>query len=442
MRYPTLDLPVSRHRLAVLLSTATLLLATCGGAPDDPMETSDKQPSGNGVELLFVHAITLGLERVVMDEIVADFNASHDGITVIQERMASDTYEDLGQVKYLDSGNPPDLYFEWGGWRVQRCVAKEWALNLTPYMEDGWKERFYDVCWDYANVDGQTYLSPNGIDVTTLIWYNKDLFETLGLEEPKDWPEFVEQGRKANEAGLIPVGAGNDELWVMGNWAAHLTSRIVGEQHYADVLSLKEGTSLTDPGFVRALEMLGELQALGFYNADINSLASEQGEVLFRQAKSLFYPIGIWVIDDWALSAPDLNYSFINTPPIPGGVGNQKSVLGLVSGFMAHRRTRHPDEAVAFLKFLSSAESQRRLVNIGHSSATKEAYNEAEINPHLAKVVETLATGGKLVPPADTGFRLKVAEEFYRAVARVVAGHVTPEEALKRAEQGVARLRP
>ena len=425
-----------------ILLLSVLLLANCGGPADGPVERSQTGPSGDGVELLFVHAITLGLEREVMDAIVEDFNASHDGITVTQERMASDTYEDLGLIKYLESGKPPDLYFEWGGWRVRRCVAKEWALDLTPYMKDGWKERFYDVCWDYANVDGQTYLSPNGIDVTTLTWYNKDLFETLGFAEPKDWPEFVEQGRKAKAAGLIPVGAGNDELWVMGNWAAHLASRIVGEQHYADVLSLKEGTSLTDPGFVRALEMLGELQELGFYNPDINSLASEQGEVLFRQAKSLFYPIGIWVIDDWALSAPDLNYSFINTPLVPDGVGNQESVLGLVSGFMAHRKTPHPDEAVAFLKFLSSAESQRRLVNIGHSSATKEAYDGAKVNPHLAKVVETLAAGGKLVPPADTGFRLQVAEEFYRAVARVVAGHVTPEEALKRAELGVARLRP
>ncbi len=405
---------------------------------------SKQQPSideESGITLKFVHSITLGLERDLMDDIVSEFNAAHEGVTLIQERMEADYYEDLGVIKHLESGNPPDLYFEWGGWRLKRCVAKGWALDLTPYMNDGWRDRFFDICSDYMDYEGGTYLSPNGLDITTLLFYNADLFQELEFQVPADWPEFVELCKKTKAAGIIPITSGNEEVWPMGNWAAHIASRIVGEDHYADILSLKEGTSLTDPGFVKTLEMLKEIGDFGGYNSDINGLAAVQGQVPLLQGHALFHPIGIWVMDDWAKDNPDFNFDFFNTPPIPGGKGDQSSLLGVVSGYMVHKKSLHPDLAVEFLKYVSSPEVQRRFLAIGHSSATKEAFDGVELDPKLARIREMLKSGHAIVPPADTGFQIGVSEEFYKAAAAVLVGYSEPLEALERAERGITRFR-
>ena len=429
----TLQRMVSLDGMLVMFVAVTL--CSCGSSFDEP------SAGGGGVTLTFAHAVTLGLERDALDELVETFNRTHPGITVRQERMESNAYEDLGLIKFLESGNPPDIYYEWGGWRVRRCVAKNWALDLTPYMEAGWRDWFYEICWSYCDVDGRTYMCPDGASVTTLLWYNMDLFEQLSLSIPEDWPAFVELCKKTRAAGFVPITAGNDELWVMGNWAGHLASRVAGEEQYARVLSLEPGTSMTDPGFVLTLELLQELSQIGAFNLDINSLTSEQGRTPLVQGKALMLPTGTWIIDDWAKDSPDLKFDFFNTPPIPGGHGKQDSLLGLVTGFMVHKDTPHPEEAVAFLKFLSGPEAQRRRIQIGHYSATRAAYANAEMDPHLEDVLELLTPDRKVVAPGDTGFRIAVADEFYRAAAQVIAGHAEPLQALERADRAVERYR-
>ncbi len=417
-----------------ILCVAMCLMVGCGS----PKEGRNTDPN----TLRFAHSETGGTIKDTYDEICAEFERLNPGVRVIQIAIEDEVYQDLGLVKLFAGGNPPDVFFQWGGWLVQRDYAAGRAADLTEYLEkDGWKNEFYDYVWPWTEVDGRIYMIPNTIGITTILWYNVDLLNTLQAGVPETWQEFVEVCRKAKEAGLIPITAGNNDKWVLGNWGAHIISRVAGEELYKQTLNLAPGTKFASPDFIQGLKLLQELQQSGFFNPGVIGLTDEEGQMTFRTGEALFHPIGSWVLDYWINEVPELHFDFINTPRIPGGKGNQESVLGVISGFMMYKECPRKELAIRFLRHFHSVESQRRLIKSSGVFTAVKAAMEGELEPHLAKMRDLAESTPVLVPPGDTGFRTDVARHFYDAINSVVGGLSTPEEALKRCDRRIERLR-
>ncbi|MFH1738118.1 MAG: ABC transporter substrate-binding protein [bacterium] len=389
----------------------------------------------------FAHSVTGGPQKDVYDEVCAEFEELNPGITVQQIAIDDEVYQDLGLLKLFTGGNPPDVYAQWGGWLVQRDFAANRAADLTDYFnQNGWKEEFYNHVWPWTEVDGRIYMVPASVDVTTVLWYNTELLRSLGGQLPATWEEFVDLCRKAKAAGKIPITAGNNDKWVLGNWGAHIVSRVAGEDLYARVLQLAPNAKFANPDFIRALRLLEQLAEEDFFNFGVIGLTGTEGEMPFRAGDALFHPIGSWIIDDWIGEVPDLEFDFINTPPISGGKGNQGSVLGLVSGFMIYKDSPRIDLTVEFMRYFMSAEVQRRFVGIGMFSSVKGAF-EGDVEPHLARLRLLIDTAPVLVPPADTGFSTDVARHFYDAINSVIGGLSSAGDALERCDRRVERYR-
>ncbi|MCL1482658.1 MAG: extracellular solute-binding protein [Marinobacter sp.] len=79
-------------------------------------------------------------------------------------------------------------------------------------------------------VDGAVVMVPHAADVANVLWFNEDIFADAGLTPPTTWDELLATCDALDAEGIIPIASGNKDLWAAGNWLAHQTSRVVGEE--------------------------------------------------------------------------------------------------------------------------------------------------------------------------------------------------------------------
>ncbi len=150
--------------------------------------------TGGPVELTFWHGYTAG-DGEVLEQLVADFNESQDGIVVTTEINPWAVIDDT-LLPALSAGTGPDI------------VAMP-AERLPVYADQGAFVGLDDFYADPANnatdvnpgavdmvtVNGTAYGVPTGF-VPLAVYYNKALFAAAGITEPPaTWDEWVETAK-------------------------------------------------------------------------------------------------------------------------------------------------------------------------------------------------------------------------------------------------------
>lgn len=383
----------------------------------------------------------------LMQSVIGEFEKLHPGVTIKQHVMDSEIYQDFGLLTLFQSGQPPDLYGQWGGWLVQRDATFGFAADLTVVLDtmilDGhsWRERFLPPAWSGMLADNRNFGIPTSIGISNVLWYNQTIFQHFNLSPPATWEALEQVCRALLANGVVPISQGNRTVWPMGNWAAHVVSRVAGEQAYLDVMQLKPGTCFANPDFIRALQLFENLARQNFFNPGMNGRSELEGMMQFLNGHSAMHPIGSWLVGQAIDENVTLAYDALNTPLVFAGKGDSTSILGVTFGYLISRRTPHFDLAARFLEYLTRPEIQKRFVERGTLSSIKGAVIESEAEPHLQKIMQMIQQARVVVPPPDTGFKLDISDAFYDAVARVVGGQTTAEAALLQADQVVRRWR-
>jgi ABC-type glycerol-3-phosphate transport system substrate-binding protein len=369
------------------------------------------------------------------------FERAHPGVRVELVEMDDDVYQKMGLVTMFVGGAPPDIYFQWGGFQVRKWAAAGYALDLTPELDAGERARYWPTCWaSCAGDDGRLYLWPNTASITTVMWYRPSLFRKAGVHPPRTWAQLLTVCERLKTAGTIPIAVGNRELWPGGNFAAYVAAQFAGAERYRQVLALEPGTPMDDPQFVRALELVAELDRRGNLNRGVSGVGTDEARALLVQGRAAMHPIGDWLVGDLD-PADAADYDAFRLPHLPGQRGDDTTLLALSTGHMVSRSTRHPREAVALLRHLASDAVQREWSRHGHLSAIRAAAPGAEAPAGQRRLLQFLEEARATALAPDVGFDLEVSDAFLDAVSLVLAGRETPAAALAAAETQVRALR-
>ncbi len=421
---------MKKHYIIMLSLIVVVLFSSFAGAKDE-------------VVLRVATGIDGPEEVAISDKVVAEFNEQHPDVKVEWDRSTGEDYQFTGLPSLLESDTPPDVYFEWGGDRVLNHVIDEEALAISDLAEE-MKSFINESAWSGGNYDGEQYLIPYVQDVTIMLWYNKDIFDRLNLQEPATWDEFLKVCQALKDNNITPILMGNADAWVTGNFGGLFFSRWAGEEKTHKIFSLEEGTALNDPDFVKALEFAYKLAEQGFVNDDMNTLGYEESFARLFNESSAMYPLGTWfrqeVIAEFAPDPEKANFDFFNLPPFPEGKGEPGSIMGLNTGFVVNRNTEHKDLAYDFLRIYMQAKYQEEFMNIGRIVSHKDVLTAAT-DAYTLKVVEMLNSTPAVVAPPDTGYNLEMAAALYEAIAKVFVNLATPQEALDVAENKIRHLR-
>lgn len=197
--------------LAAVLTTG--LMTGCGNnktASSEDIVTEIKEP----VEITFWHAMNGDLEKT-LQKLTDRFMEENKNITVTLQNQSS--YPELQQKITATTASPKDLptltqaYPHW----MINAMQDDLLVDLKPYIENetiGYKN-YEDILEGFrtaSEIDGKIYGMPFNKS-TEVIWYNKTLFEELGLKVPTTFEEFAEVSKTITEKKGI-VGAGFDSL--------------------------------------------------------------------------------------------------------------------------------------------------------------------------------------------------------------------------------------
>ena len=415
-------------RRVALAAGALLLLSGCGGSSG---------PSNDHV--LRIAMGSPGEAQIrVWDSVAKQFEAAHPETKVELNYLNDDLYETIGLQNLLNGRKAPDIYFEWTGSRLAQRVKDGFGADLTKQFESGPLAGLFDdaVLAQYT-LDGKVVMVPYTADVTSVLWFNTKILADAGVKPPATWSDLLAACDALNAKGITPIASGNKDLWPAGNWLAHLSSRVVGEDVYAK--TLRGGASFATPKWEKAFGYIKQLADRKCVNQSANAIDDNAGAQLFFQGKAAMHPIGSWLVS-WAIDeAPDLAFDYVNLPAMPGGAGNQGSVIGVATGYVINAKSAKIGDASEFMALLNSKANVRALIKADATPLSKPASAGIEIDSRSARLSTLLNTAPAIVLPPDTGYNLKTADALYQAIAAVLGGQATPLAALKAIDTKLGR---
>lgn len=369
------------------------------------------------------------------DKIIPAFEAAHPGITLKFTPSAPAEYNAVLNSK-LDAGSAGDLItcrpFD-------ASLALYDAGQLADLTDLEGMDNFSDVAKSaWQTDDGSTTFCVPMASVIHGFIYNKEIFEELGLEEPKTEDEFFALLDKIKEDGsYIPMAMGTNDQWE----AATMGYNNIGPNYWKGEegrLALIAGEQkLTDEEWVapyRTLARWADYLGDGF-----EAQTYPDSQNLFTLGRAAIFPAGSWEISGFNAQA---DFEMGAFPPPVQAEGDTCYISDHTDiGIGMNAATEHPEAAKTFLTWVASEEFASIYANAlpGFFSLSKF---DVKMDDPLAQ--EFVSWRGECDSTIRSTYQIlsrgtpNLENETWNASAQVIKGAETPEDAGARLQDGLA----
>lgn len=277
-------------RLAALSMTVLMAasMTACGGSggkggSGHSGSGSGGSGSGGDKEIVYWNTATEGIDKEILDTAVEKFNSETDsGYTVTSVPAQNGSYKEK-LVVAMSSGECPDMYTCWSGGPMYEYIDSGFAQPIDELFNNSdIKDKLMDVAIGQASYNDHIYAVPYLSVSIAGIFYNKEMFEQYGLEEPATLSELENIYDTLKENGITPLALANSSKWTGSQYFMCLAARYGGLEPFKNAVDGKG--SFTDDCFIKAGEKIQEWVKAGYFPDGVNSLSEDDG-----QAKQLMY---------------------------------------------------------------------------------------------------------------------------------------------------------
>lgn len=368
----------------------------------------------------------------------------------------------------MAGGTIPDICWAHVWW-VNEDIPKGWWINLDPFLAqpnpyvEG-NKRWLDLFLEgptqaKISPDGHLYVIPIDL-VSTLFFYNKDIFDKLGITSPKTFAQFLDIQAKILNAGYVPLAStsgwswqqlGDMVMWKMEEDIRKLsnlppTGRIPQEAIAKAVV--KGVYNCYDEQYKEWMRLLKDWSK--YWTKDW-AASGVDFSMKFRRGEVAIFEDGTWrwgmlkkdplVKFKWAaFFMPTLTKDtskFAATPPRPAkAIGGATAAQWGVT-YMAEKRGVL-NEAVDFIRYVTTPKNTSFLVNeVGFFIPNIKG---AQMNPDIRPIFNQLKNGGE-----ETIFTYgdKLTEEYgqerNRIFQKYILGQIDLETAVKENQQALEK---
>lgn len=342
----------------------------------------------------------------LLNEIIDGFNAANPGIVVEQEYQ--NDASSIIKVKFA-SGEVPDVMttyeqeFVDQGKYMDLSDMNEWWDRLIPSMRES--------CTDLKT--GKQYRVCTNMTMAGF-FYNKEIFNELGLTPATTWDEFVQNLTVIREKkpDVDPWFIFGKEAWHLGHLIefiphGYLKQSLGALECKTAMLnndSAKLNFGAADGCMAVFAQNLLDLQAKGLINEDVLTATSDNCVEAFVTGKAAMFSNGMWALSGILEANPDMADK-IGFAPYPAYMPDSQPVVLCAedSGYSISATTQNDDAAKAFLSYLFSAENQKKYAEaLGSPSAFTDVDAEwapkafaEEVNAALSSAVNIGFTNEK-----------------------------------------------
>jgi raffinose/stachyose/melibiose transport system substrate-binding protein len=383
---------------------------------------------------------TAALERAVTTIQVDRFEEQHPNIDLQRETLQPDEARSEIQSR-LQSKQPPDAFAYDTGPGFGGVLAEAGLLYPLEeaYKQNGWD--IYNWARQRATYDSTTYGVPDQVE-EIVVYYNRNLFERLGVEEPKTVDELMEIAEELKSRGKIPLAFGDQEQWPAGHLFSIGASNLLGREGL-DNIFYGDGRWDT-PEVVRAIELFfRDFVRSGYYPEGVNALTYDGANALFYSGQAAMNPTGTWLVPEIVQAVHNFEVGFFAFPSIEGSGISPPAGLG--SGLFVAKEANNPEGAITFLDYLLE-ESTARLIIEKLNTIPAHPVNTAGLDvPELFK--EVLDDFSASAQAKSFGYNIDVlAPQNFNAVMlsgfqEVIEGSRSSEEQAKALQEAWAKAK-
>jgi len=283
--------------------------------------------------------------------------------------------------------------------------------------------------------DGLVYGVPIAYQAFTA-FYNKGMFDELGLSEPQTWDEWIATLDTLAENDIIPISAPAKDLWMLSIIHDAIGApRYGGQAFVADILS--GAKDFNDPDYVASIALMQDLQQ--YLPEDVVGVSYEDSKTLFITELAGIYIGGSFEIGFWRDNAPDLDLGVFAVPAPPDSLA-ESSVVGWYDGaYGVNANSDNPDEALALVEWMGTEEfGQLYTEQIKQLSAVPGTTPE---DPLLAEFGELFAASPvSYLHLVNFRFDQPTGDSLLRdGIAAMWLGEATPEEVAADVQTGLSQ---
>lgn len=381
--------------------TKTRLLALTGASLISVMMAASGVQAQQSGYLSFL--IDNGPQSVAVAEawVEAYIEANPDVSIDIEVRPGGGEGDNIVKTR-LATGSMADVFFYNSGSLFQAINPVQ---NLLPVTNEPWQDGIQDSFKSVVTAGGEVYGTPFAPAMGGGIFYNKPIYEELGLEIPKSWEEFMANNAKIKEAGKVAVIQTYGETWTSQLFVlADFFNVLAAEPDFAEKFTANEAKFATSPAAIKGFERLREVFEAGYLNEDFGAATYPDGIRMVATGEGAHYPMLTFGIGAIAETQPD-HLQDVGFFAQPGDSADSNGLTTWMpdSVYIA-KSTASPGLAKDFVGFIGSPEGCAiRNEAVGATGPYMIAGCElpADVPPAVADMLPYFQEGGENAPALE-----------------------------------------
>lgn len=318
----------------------------------------------------------------------------------------------------------PDVVFL-NNYYAPKYVKAGLLEDLTPYIK---RNEYFEKSLEGFTFNSKIYAIPRDVS-EVVVYYNKDIFKKKNIPYPDDdWTisDYV------NIAGKLSEDTNNDgknDIWGSG----YETDTIF----WLPFLISNGAAILSDDGQKVMINSTAAAKALNLYSDIANRYhaapqksqsASLTMAQLFLQQKIAMHISGRWLVPKYRSDA-EFDWDVVRFPK-----GTNGSVVNIdASGYAISKASKHKEEAIAFVEYISSKNCLKTLSKSGlivparKDAAYSDSFLSQEAPKNAIAFLKTVETGK--ATPVNENYR-KITDELNIILEPVFLGKKKAEDVL------------
>jgi raffinose/stachyose/melibiose transport system substrate-binding protein len=369
------------------------------------------------------------------DKIIPAFEAKYPNIHVVFSPTAPAEYNGVLDTK-LQGGTAGDLI---------TCRPFDASLKL---FQEGYLTSLNDLpgMENFGDVAKSAWITDDGKDVFCVpmasvihgFFYNKDIFDKYGLQEPTTREEFFNVLKTLKDKGETPLVMGTSDQWE----AATMGFQNIGPNYWKGEegrQALLKGTAkFTDQPYIQTWKDLADWAA--YLPDGYQAEKYPDSQTLFTLGKGVIYPTGSWEISQFE---KDSSFKLGIFKPYVANAGDPCYISDHTDIAMGmNAKTPHPEEAKTFLSWVASDEFAKLYANALPGffplSNAKVTLDDPLANEFLSWRQECKSTIRNSYQILSRG-EPNLENELWRVSAAVMNKSMTPEQAGQEIQTGLEK---
>lgn len=369
------------------------------------------------------------------------YEAQHPGVKIEMQYLENEAYK-AKLTTLLQSGDPPDIIYTWGGGVMQEQVKAGVLRDMTGMLDKSYADSFSPAAWNALNYQGKQWGIPMLVSQVGF-FYNKELMAKGGVDPAavKTWDDLLGAVKKLKAAGITPIIAGGADKWPLHFYWSHLAIRLGGKQAFDDALAGK-GDGFASDTFVKAGELFKQLVDLEPFQPGFLGATAPDAYGQFGDGKGAMEFMGNWLYTSQKTGSAsgkglaDDNLGFLSFPTVPGGKGEATDTLGGINGWLVTKKA--PDAAIDFLKFFITLDHEREMAAQGFFIPVVKGADAEMKNPIFRTVASNLAASKYHQLFYDQMLGPNVGRVVNDVSTNIAAGTVSPKDAAQQVQDAWA----